>query len=154
MMHNNSSRAGVDTSLVMKFISTSFIYLLAGLVMLEADFLKVLSVQRDSLFILWLFGFVVMIIFGLSYMFASGLTRNSAFMNRTESAEYILLNTGIILFFAGFSGLFPVYIAGPAAILGLIILSVSVLIHLINIITATANRRTSTMGRKSFGDDY
>lgn len=146
---------GVDTSLILMFIATSFLYLLVGLIFFALDLAGVLGMERDAIFVLWLFGFVAMIIFGLSYMFSSGLTRSSAFMNRTVSKEFVLINIGIIGFFSGFSGILPVSLGKPFALGGLASMILAVSLHLMNLVLVATSRRTATkVERQSFGDDY
>ncbi len=145
---------GVDTALVIRFIATSFIYLFAGLVFLTLSIAGIMNLTRDAIFILWLFGFVAMIVFGLSYMFASGLTRSSAFINSTVSKEYILLNIGVVAFFTGFSGSVSLSVGKPLAITGLIAIMISVAFHLVNMILISRPKKTPTVKKKGYGDDY
>lgn len=147
-------RSGCRPSLVLRFIATSFIYLLSGLLMLTLNFLGVLNLNRDAIFILWLFGFVAMIVFGLSYMFSSGLARSSALINRTVSKEYLLLNFGVVSFFAGFSGALPEIVGKPLALTGLIAVTISVSVHLVNIVIISKPRKAIKVERQGFGDDY
>ncbi|MHB1439742.1 MAG: hypothetical protein ACYCSO_03240 [Cuniculiplasma sp.] len=154
---NNSHErrsTGVDISLVLRFIATSFMYLLAGLVLLTLNLAGILNLNRDAIFILWLFGFVAMIVFGLSYMFSSGLARSSAFINSTVSKEYILLNFGVVAFFIGFSGSVSQSAGKPIAITGLIAIMISVLLHLVNIMLISKPKKASTPKEKDFGDNY
>ncbi|AGO60831.1 MULTISPECIES: hypothetical protein [Ferroplasma] len=129
----------IDVKLVLRFIATSFVYFLAGLVIFAVNLIFSLNMHRDPIFVMWLFGGVVMIIFGLSYMFSSGIAKNSAMANNTVHIEYILLNIGVVLFFLGFSlflgfsGVGSYGIGKPLAITGLMAIIVSMLIHLINI---------------------
>lgn len=145
---------GVDTSLVLRFIATSFVYLLAGLIFLTLNLAGVLNLNRDAIFILWLFGFVAMIVFGLSYMFSSGLARSSALINSTVSKEYILLNFGVVAFFIGFSGVVPQPVGKPLAIIGLFAIMISVSFHLLNIILMSKPKKTPAVEEQGFGDDY
>ena len=156
MSYNSHERrsTGVDTALVIRFIATSFIYLFAGLIFLTLNLAGIMDLNRDAIFILWLFGFVAMIVFGLSYMFASGLARSSAFINSTVSKEYILLNIGVVAFFTGFSGSVSQLVGKPLAITGLIAIMISVALHLANIILISRPKKTPTVREKGFGDDY
>ena len=88
MSYNSHERRshGVDTALVIRFIATSFIYLFAGLIFLTLNIAGILDLNRDAIFILWLFGFVAMIVFGLSYMFASGLISGKGTAQRFSCA--------------------------------------------------------------------
>ena len=91
---------------------------------------------------------------GLSYMFASGLARSSAFINSTVSKEYILLNFGVVAFFIGFFGSVSQLVGKPLAITGLIAIMISVALHLANIILISRPKKTPTAREKGFGDDY
>ncbi len=151
---NKRQSLGVNTSIVLRFIATSFVYLLAGLIFLTLNLTEVLNLDRDAIFILWLFGFVAMIVFGLSYMFSSGLARSSALINSTVSKEYVLLNIGVVAFFIGFSGAVPQIAGKPLAIFGLIAIMVSVSFHLVNIILISKSRKVPAVEERGFGDDY
>ena len=154
--HSYTSRRslGVDSTLVLRFIATSFAYLLAGLVFFLFAMLGIMNLERDAIFVLWLFGFVAMIIFGLSYMFSSGLSRSSAFMNSTVKKEYVLLNIGVIAFFLGFSGAIPVIYGKPVALFGLIAIMVSVSLHLMNLVLVATTRKTTNVEKQTFQDNY
>lgn len=153
--HSAYSRAsGVKPTLVLKFISTSFIYLLAGLVILLFTLVGSIEIRRDAIFILWLMGFVAMIIFGLSYMFSSGLSRSSAMINSTVNKEYALLNAGIIGFFLGFTGIIPDVYGRIFAICGLLLLIISVSIHVVNLILIAVPKKKPNLANRSYEDDY
>lgn len=152
--HSSRRALGVDTSLVLRFIATSFAYLLAGLIFLLLDLLGILGLERDAIFIMWLIGFVSMIIFGLSYMFSSGLSRSSAHMNGTVKTEYAILNIGIVAFFLGFSGALPSFMGRPLALAGLLAIIVSVSLHLMNLVLVAALRKPTSLEKQSFQDDY
>lgn len=156
MSYNQYERRslGVDVSLVLRFIATSFVYLFAGLIFLTLDVAGTLILRRDAIFILWLFGFVAMIVFGLSYMFSSGLAKSSALINSTVSKEYILLNIGIVAFFIGFSGVVSQTVGKPLAVIGLVAIMVSVLLHLVNIILISRPKKAPAAKNRGFGDDY
>ncbi len=154
--HQYASRRtlGVDSALVLRFIATSFAYLLAGLVIFLFNMLGALNLERDAIFVLWLFGFVAMIIFGLSYMFSSGLSRSSALMNSTVKKEYVLLNFGVIAFFLGFSGAIPALYGKPVALAGLLAIIVSVSLHLMNLVLVATTRKTTNVEKQNFRDNY
>ncbi len=121
---------------ILRFMATSFVYLPAGLVLLLSEITGIFHVRSDAIFVLWLFGFVAMMVFGLSYMFVSGLTRKTASMNSTMSAEYIFLNLGIISFFIGYSGILEPSIGVYFASAGLTLLLLSALMHAANMVRA------------------
>ena len=166
-MHNNNEQGqvhsesqssrriqGVNPMLVLRFIATSFAYLLAGLVIFLFNMLLNLNLQRDAIFVLWLFGFVAMIIFGLSYMFSSGLSRSSVLINSTIKKEYVLLNFGVVTFFTGFSGALPLAYGKPFALAGLLAIIISVSLHLMNLILAATARKSASAEKHAYQDNY
>ncbi len=153
MYNRNGKHPNVlNIKMVLIFITTSFIYLLSGIIILMVDMIFGLGIRRDAIFIMWLFGFVAMIVFGLSYMFVSGFTRNKAFMNSTMKYEYIFLNIGVITFFAGFSGIisadFTVDIAGT----GLTLLIIAITLHICNLAFSAFSGNQNNMKERNFSD--
>jgi hypothetical protein len=140
--------------LILRFIATSFAYLVAGLVIFLFNLLLNMNLQRDAIFVLWLFGFVAMIIFGLSYMFSAGLSRSTVLINSTVKKEYVLLNFGVITFFLGFSGVLPLAYGKPFAIAGLLAIIISVSLHLMNLILAATARKSALAEKHAYQDNY
>ncbi len=140
--------------LILRFIATSFAYLLAGLVIFLFNLLLNMNLQRDAIFVLWLFGFVAMIIFGLSYMFSAGLSRSTVLISSTVKKEYVLLNFGVITFFLGFSGVLPLAYGKPFAIAGLLAIIISVSLHLMNLILAATARKSASAEKHTYQDNY
>ena len=153
-MYNKNERHPnvLNIKTVLTFITTSFIYLLSGIIVLMADMLFGLGIRRDAIFIMWLFGFVAMIVFGLSYMFVSGFTRNKAFMNSTMRYEYIFLNIGIIAFFAGFSGLIGNSYGISMAGAGLILLMIAIILHILNLAFSVFSGNRNNIRDRGFSD--
>ncbi len=140
--------------LILRFIATSFAYLLAGLVIFLFNLLLNMNLQRDAIFVLWLFGFVAMIIFGLSYMFSAGLSRSTVLISSTVKKEYVLLNFGVITFFLGFSGVLPLAYGKPFAIAWLLAIIISVSLHLMNLILAATARKSASAEKHTYQDNY
>ena len=147
--HTNALNIGT----VLAFITTSFLYLLTGIVILMGDILFNMGIRRDTIFIMWLFGFVSMIVFGLSYMFVSGFTRNKAFMNKTMKYEYILLNIGVITFFGGFADIVGSSISIEFAGTGLILLMIAIILHILNLAYSALSGNQNTVRARNFSDE-
>ena len=80
------------------YIATGFLYFVAGTILLALSMSGIVSVSRDPIFILLLYGFVTQLIFGVSYIFVPGVSRHSGTGYKSIVAEYILLNAGILAF--------------------------------------------------------
>ncbi|MCL5785923.1 MAG: hypothetical protein M1151_04540 [Candidatus Thermoplasmatota archaeon] len=152
--YDSTRTSGINIFLILVFIATGFLYLLVGLVLFLVSITGLVFIGRDAIFVLWLFGFVAMMIFGLSYMFASGLAKDSAIMKLTISKEYFMLNLGIVLFFSGFSGLITKQYGEPMALIGVVSIMVSVVLHLLNLILVVKHVAVVNAPQKSFADDY
>ena len=119
-----------NSKMALVFMATSFAYLLFGTIVLSLSLAGVLPISHDSVFILILYGFVVMIIFGLSYMFAPGFSHTKFVDYRVSAAEYLMLNAGVILLFYSFIA--ASIISEPqkvAALAALVLIAASVLLH-------------------------
>ncbi|MCL5434726.1 MAG: hypothetical protein M1559_03400 [Candidatus Marsarchaeota archaeon] len=119
-----------NSKMALVFMATSFAYLLFGTIVLSLSLAGVLPISHDSVFILILYGFVVMIIFGLSYMFAPGFSHTKFADYRVSAAEYLMLNAGVILLFYSFIAAST--IPGPqkiTALAALVLIAASVLLH-------------------------
>ncbi len=80
------------------YIATGFLYFVAGTILLALSMSGIVSVSRDPIFILLLYGFVTQLIFGVSYIFVPGVSRHSGTGYKNMVAEYILLNAGVLAF--------------------------------------------------------
>ena len=84
--------------IVRLYIATGFIYFVIGTLLLAFDMAGIISTRTDPIFILLLYGFVSQLIFGVSYIFVPGVSRHKGVSYRVIMLEYVLLNSGIILF--------------------------------------------------------
>lgn len=155
-MHNHGERKqdSINIKYVLRFIAISFLYLLAGLIALISSIAQIIQITRDSIFILWFFGFVTMIIFGLSYMFVSGLSRSKAFVGKSINFEFFALNTGVILFFLSFNLQSFYSSLKPLILLGLFLILISVLAHVFNIIYMVKGKEKIAKKKSSQSEDY
>jgi hypothetical protein len=87
------------------YIGLGFIYFLIGTVPLALNLANYVNINRDMIFILDLYGFVTMLIFGLSYVFAPGLSYSTYANYRVVEVEIVAMNIAIILIFLSGSGL-------------------------------------------------
>ena len=114
---------------MLTYVVTGFIYLVFGTLLLPLNLLGMLIFDRDAIFLIWFFGFVVMMVFGIPYVFIPGFSRSKFVNPNLGYTEYILLNIGIIFLFISIAGflqyIFTLYVAT-------LFLIISVLIHSIN----------------------
>jgi hypothetical protein len=114
------------------YIGLGFVYFLIGTVMLALSLANYVNINRDMIFILDLYGFVAMLIFGLSYIFAPGLSHSTYANYRVVEAEIVAMNIAIILIFLSGSN-FLGNISGVVLPAGLVLLIIAVAVHAINI---------------------
>jgi hypothetical protein len=112
------------------YIATGFLYFVAGTILLALSMSDIVSVSRDPIFILLLYGFVTQLIFGVSYIFVPGVSRHSGTGYKSIVAEYILLNAGILAFE---SVALTNNKEDVVLIAGLVVLIAAVLLHAVNI---------------------
>ena len=131
------------SKMVRLYIATGFLYFVIGTMLLAFSLTGAAAVDRDPIFILLLYGFVTQLIFGVSYIFLPGVSRNSGANYKVIAAEYVLLNAGII----AFEGIALTGQKDAAVILGgLMAMIVAVLLHAVNIwrtIIGRKNRNTA-----------
>ncbi|MCL4372088.1 hypothetical protein M1373_02080 [Candidatus Marsarchaeota archaeon] len=121
-----------SSKLARSYMAIAFAYLLIGTLILALDLTGLISVKHDPIFVLELYGFVTMMIFGLSYIFAPGLSHATFANYKSVAVELAAMNVGIIILFLSMVGLF-----GSAAMvllpLGLALLLLAIAIHVANI---------------------
>ena len=112
------------------YIATGFLYFVAGTILLALSMSGIVSVSRDPIFILLLYGFVTQLIFGVSYIFVPGVSRHSGTGYKSIVTEYILLNAGVLAFE---SVALTNNKEAVVLIAGLAVLIAAVLLHAVNI---------------------
>ena len=118
------------SKMVRLYIATGFLYFVIGTILLAFSLSGAIAADRDPIFILLLYGFVTQLIFGVSYIFVPGVSRHSGANYKVITAEYALLNAGIL----AFEGIALTGQKDAAVILGgLMAMIVAVLLHAVNI---------------------
>ncbi len=127
------------SKMVRLYIATGFLYFTIGTILLALNISNLVSIDRDPIFILLLYGFVTQLIFGVSYIFVPGVSRHGGASYKTIMLEYVLLNVGIIAFES-------VALTGQKEIIlliaGLAALIIAVLVHAINILRTIIGRKS------------
>ncbi|MCL5412509.1 MAG: hypothetical protein M1474_02615 [Candidatus Marsarchaeota archaeon] len=113
------------------FIATGFTYFIIGTTLITAKLLGAISIDNDPIFLMDLYGFVTLMIFGLSYIFVPGLSRTRFASPKIIILEYVLLNAGIVLI----ESVLMLKLGGPVALVaGASALIAAVLLHVFNML--------------------
>ncbi len=127
------------SKMVRLYIATGFLYFVIGTILLAISLSGAVTISKDPIFMLLLYGFVTQLIFGVSYIFVPGVSRHSGTSYKAIVVEYILLNSGVIAFEGvALTGQKDVAIL----IIGLVALIVAVLLHAINIWRTIIGRKS------------
>ncbi len=94
---SNISKGYIKLNLI--YTMEAFLYLLAGLVAMILSFLPFSNLNRDAIYILWLFGFVGSMVFGITNIMIPSYGNRKEFKRSLIVSEIILLNTGTIAAF-------------------------------------------------------
>lgn len=114
--------------ILLTFVATGFIYLIIGTTLFLLYSWGKFFFNITYVFLIWFFGFVVMMVFGISYGFIPGFAR-SKFVNPTLAyIEYIALNVGVI------ATLIQVFLYDYFLYLAVTAYLISVLIHSSNML--------------------
>lgn len=120
--------------LSLKYVKASLVYLAAGGTLLLATFVRVMPFDMTAFYFLQLYGFVAMMIFGLSYLFVPSFAHAFLYSLRLAKAQFWLMNAGIIGMTVSFSGLLPYGIDTTFLVIGSLILLVAALyMHVYNL---------------------
>ncbi|MEM0149660.1 MAG: hypothetical protein QXW10_02070 [Candidatus Micrarchaeaceae archaeon] len=114
----------MDSVLSVYFMGAAFLYLVVGTLLFVGSVSGLLKVGLGSVFMIWFFGFVMMMIFGLSYMFVPGLSHAKYADYRIIESEFVVLNVGMVSFFAG-----ELARLNAVVIIGAVLILIGILIH-------------------------
>ena len=120
--------------LSLKYVKASLLYLLAGATLMLLTFSHILSFEMTAFYFMQLYGFVAMMIFGLSYLFVPSFAHSFLHSLRLAKIQFWLMNAGVLGLTASFSGLLP-YSANlqPIVIGSILVQVVALYIHAYNL---------------------
>ena len=117
---------------VFAFVVTAFFYLITGTLLLGLIFSGIVNISPDGVFMLELYGFVVMLIFGVSYIFIPTMSGKTP-SRKMQMIEFTLLNLGIItVFFSSVARYY--YDLAPIEFFSFLLIAVSAVMHIMNTI--------------------
>jgi hypothetical protein len=126
--------AAVVMQLSLKYVKASITYLAAGGTLLLLTFSHVIPFDLTAFYFMQLYGFVAMMIFGLSYLFVPSFAHAFLHSLRLARLQFWLMNIGVIGMAAVFSGLIPYDPNMRYATVGsLLILVLALYIHVYNL---------------------
>jgi hypothetical protein len=99
--------AAVVMQLSLKYVKASLTYLALGGTLLFATMAHILPFNLTAFYFLQLYGFVAMMIFGLSYLFVPSFAHAFLHSLRLAKAQFWLMNIAVIGMTLAFSGLLP-----------------------------------------------
>jgi hypothetical protein len=122
--------------LSLKYVKASLVYLAAGGTLLFLVFSHLLSFDLMAFYFMQLYGFVAMMIFGLSYLFVPSFSHAFLHSMRLARLQFWLMNVGVIGMTVAFSGLLPYNLDIKFAYVGfLLVLVCALYLHVYNLWT-------------------
>ena len=91
--------------LSLKYVKASLIYLVAGGTLMLLSFTRLLPFEMTAFYFMQLYGFVAMMIFGLSYLFVPSFAHAFLYSLRLAKLQFWLMNLGVVGLTMSFSGL-------------------------------------------------
>ena len=126
--------AAVVMQLSLKYVKASLVYLGVGGTLLLLVFSHLLSFDVMAFYFMQLYGFVAMMIFGLSYLFVPSFAHAFLHSIRLARLQFWLMNVGVVGMTVAFSGLIPYNANIKFAYVGfLLILVCALYLHVYNL---------------------
>ncbi len=88
--------AAVVMQLSLKYVKASLIYLVVGATLMLLTFSRFLNFEITAFYFMQLYGFVAMMIFGLSYLFIPAFAHAFLHSLRLAKLQFWLMNIGVI----------------------------------------------------------
>jgi energy-converting hydrogenase Eha subunit E len=134
--------------LSLKYVKASLVYLAVGVTLLLLTFSHAIAFELAGFYFLQLYGFVAMMIFGLSYLFVPSFAHAFLHSMRLARLQFCLMNIGVIGMATVFGGLIPYDPIVKYVTVGfLLVLVVAVYVHVYNL-AMTLRGWTGSPGEK------
>ncbi len=126
--------AAVVMQLSLRYVKASLIYLAVGGTLLLLTFARLLPFDMTAFYFMQLYGFVAMMIFGLSYLFVPSFAHAFLHSLRLAKIQFWFMNIGIVGMTVSFSGLLPYNLDIRFLVVGsLLVLLVALYMHVYNL---------------------
>ena len=116
--------AAVVMQLSLKYVKASLLYLLAGATLMLLTLSHILSFEMTAFYFMQLYGFVAMMIFGLSYLFVPSFAHAFLHSLRLAKLQFWLMNVGVLGLTVSFSGLLSYSLNLEPLVIGSILVQV------------------------------
>lgn len=127
--------AAVVMQLSLKYVKASLLYLLVGGTLLLLTFTHLLPFEMTAFYFMQLYGFVAMMIFGLSYLFVPSFAHAFLHSLRLAKLQFWLTNIGVIGLTISFSGMLPYSPSVNFIVIGSLVIQVlSLYMHAYNLL--------------------
>jgi hypothetical protein len=117
----------------LRYIQASLIYMVAGLALYILSLNGVIIFNQDAFFLTQLYGFVAMMIFGISYLFIPAFSHKHLYSLKLIRAQFILANAGVLSMATLFSGVLRLNSPSP------ILISIPLTLELVAVCTHAFN---------------
>jgi cbb3-type cytochrome oxidase subunit 1 len=126
--------AAVVMQLSLKYVKASLIYLVVGGTLILLTFAHVLPFEMTAFYFMQLYGFVAMMIFGLSYLFVPSFAHAFLYSLRLAKLQFWLMNIGVVGLTVSFSGVLPYVVNLRFIVIGSLLIQVFALyLHAYNL---------------------
>ncbi len=126
--------AAVVMQLSLKYVKASLTYLIGGGTLLLLTFAHVLPFSVTAFYFMQLYGFVAMMIFGLSYLFVPPFAHSFLYSLRLAKVQFWFMNVGIVGMTISLSGLLPYNLDVRFLLVGaLVVLVLALYMHAYNL---------------------
>jgi hypothetical protein len=130
--------------LSLRYVKASLIYLLAGGTLLLLTFAHLLPFDMTAFYFMQLYGFVAMMIFGLSYLFVPSFAHAFLHSLKLAKLQFWMMNIGVIGMTLSFSGLIPYSSNMRFVVVGsLLVLVLALYMHAYNLLQTMRNWKGS-----------
>ena len=153
-MLSKGPAAAIVMRLSLNYVKASLLYLTAGVTLLLLTFSHIMPFNLTAFYFMQLYGFVAMMIFGLSYLFVPSFAHAFLHSMRLARLQFWLMNIGVIGTVAIFSGLIAYSPAIKYITVGfLAMLVIAIYVHVFNLWMTIQGWRGSPGEKLARGQD-
>jgi cbb3-type cytochrome oxidase subunit 1 len=113
--------------LSLRYVKASLLYLVTGATLMLLSFARFLPFEMTAFYFMQLYGFVAMMIFGLSYLFVPSFAHGFLHSLKMANMQFWLMNIGVIGLTVAFSGLLPYNPDTKILVIGTLLVQVAAL---------------------------
>jgi hypothetical protein len=130
-------------ALSLRYSKASMLYLATSSTLILLTFLGLLQFSISAFYFMELYGFVAMMIFGVSYLFIPAFSHRTLYSLSIAHLQFWLFNVGALGMVIGFSGSIDATIVRVAQIESIMVQVVAIYLHAYNIWKTTSGWKGS-----------